>query len=335
MNRVKVTSQIKVPYLEAKKKRNYALTANFRYDDEKGVSNVITFVDTKGEPVSLLLTPDFSFDLNKEVERLNYQSLLLRKKYDPTLDHIVIEDENLEVDAYTENIEYKIEVLSRIKALKDNDDKNTLHNVYRTVNGSIAGLTDKVIFKHIMEIAEKDPKVIAKVLDDVDFEYKAIIAQATESGILKLENGMYKNKIGAVLAGDLSEMVFYLKKNEDYKNGLQAQVIVKEKLSTPITTEQVRAVQIEDDQIIDTGEPELFERAPAYNQVLSQVQIESIVQDAVNRGIGVEVRSGGWIVPLSQPSMKAMRIHELMAWYQANPNEAELLREVIKLSEEE
>lgn len=317
---ISVQSQIKVPYLEQPKLRNYSLVPEFQYVDGDGVSHKATYRDFNGDPVALTITKDFTFNLNIEVDRHNYKTLLLQLKHDRDLaKHIVVFDETMDIEEANNKIDFEIEILARLKRYRDKGNFPILSMLYRRLFGRVGDLTGEVIYKHLIRSAKEDPEKIHDILEDQDFEVKSVIAQAVEEGYLLKQTGTYKNKAGKVLADGESEMVYYLQTNPEYFGSIKSQIAHSAKKG-PVAVEAAKSkIDVEDE-----FEPEL----EADNELVEEEKSLTF-EDVMKIGLGsviTEQDSGKFKVAGRRNHFTS---EELKEYFDKNPEEFKRVTQLI------
>ncbi len=326
-NIVKVRAEIRVPYKKEPKLINYGLSPVFDYV-ENGEKKRIRFVDGFGNDMPINISPDFFFDLNVDHDKANYATLLKRMEHDYTLDLIKIDDENRTADKETETMEYKIKVSSKVMMLKENNDFETINHIHRRTIGSVVGITEKVVYKRVMDAVEKNPKLVHEIITDADFEYSLLVSKAVERSLIQVENGVYKNRIGgAIIAQDTASMIFYLKNNPEFKNALTMQM--SDTPFVPITASQIQEAKAAmPDEFFKTSEPEpeLFITGED-EKALTSDQVRELVDQAIARQIGIH-KNGFFLKVLSiDQNFKKDKLYE---FYDKNPEQAVILQQLIE-----
>lgn len=219
---VPVHSEVITHHSPNPKIRNYTLRQSFKVLQKDGTYKEIFYTDDSGNPISITVGKDFVFDLSKKCDADNYKKLQIQLQLDPELkQHIKILDDNLNIDKAIKFDKIKIRVKNQLLDLYEKENEEYLAKIFRRMYKNTRGLTIGVIYKKLSEVAETEPQKIQEMIDDADFELKALIDQARESRVLDYD-GVYKSRDGKILAGNDEEMVYLLKQQPEFKKNLEA-----------------------------------------------------------------------------------------------------------------
>lgn len=327
MSKVRVSYQGPTNKPPGFKKKEFYAAPEWAYRDENGVEKKLVFVNNVGEPISLVIGKDFSFNLDSPMDKRNYETLKKRVKYDSDFrEHIVIEDDNLDIDEKIDTVEYKIEVVNKVVKLKENNDFKTLSHIHRRLIGSVVGKTDKVVYNNVLTITQQTPNDVDKIINDADYEYNELIAKSVELGKLEKNGETYTDKFGSIIATSTADMVFYLKNNKDFKDNLAALMTEGSKpLSSQALNKAKSEIVLDEMPVLVEEEPELFDDKVEAAE-MSEDDIRAMVDKAVDLGVMI-TRNNQWYKV--ENVQKQYHLKDLYDFYITNRVQVNILKRIL------
>jgi hypothetical protein len=192
--------------------REYTISS-FVYTPENGGEGTPThFKDpSTGGTGSLVIVDSIVFDLDKKIDKHNYDTLKLFMKTETDLFDFIIDDQEEKDRMEVEKAERKHRVNVRI--IENKEDLPTLKAIYRRVTGFIlSGVGDQSIYSKLIQLADIDTGKFFEndvfIADTKNFlEYK-FIDDLVVAGLLTFENGIVRDQNKAII-GDSIEAVRY------------------------------------------------------------------------------------------------------------------------------
>lgn len=312
-NIIPVHAEVPVPFGKGVKYINYNIDATCDITKEDGSIETRHFIDHLGRPTRLVISRDFTFNLDLKEDRHNYELLIKRLEQDPQLDSIIkVFDDNRDVDKMNEAFEMKLNVMNKITSLYQKKNFTKLASIYRILRGSAKGVATSVVYKHLIDEAEIRPEKVESILEDADFEVKALIANAVEKDYLYIEDGFYKSQSGKVLANSEEQMVFYLEENQDVLAHIKSMVAVGESgAKSPIKL------------------PKQLEKEST-DEVVEIEDTASIIQKMLEGGVVVETPDNQF--KLTGRRVKYKDIDALIEYFENNPKEYTLAKGLLGLN---
>lgn len=165
---------------------------------------------------SMHIIGQMAFDLSKAVDRENWMTLQALLHTQPTIKALILlDDPEAEADKDIQKTKLML-VVSRVIEEHENDPE-FLAQLYRRLIGVANGITNKQVYRGLMELATKEPEKFVSasgkmIFEDESFKMLSLIDVAIEKGFfVKDSEGFIKLKTGEPYATDIHKAAFRLK----------------------------------------------------------------------------------------------------------------------------
>lgn len=283
---ISVKSKAKLRREQVPTRRTEIICSDFRDGDGQRYF----FKDSDGSEMETLEINDvLTLDIDKPVDMWNWRIAKKFKALNPedaeALEFIDQEEENDKSINFSDQV-FKVESFIR----ENKEDSRLLAKIYRRLIGLIDGISDKAVFRSLLDLAREKPdkflvggEIISK---REEFENMALIDIAIERGIMTRDESMIKLN-GKIYAQNQEKAAFLL--NEDKETYFFLLRAMEGKTSRPQQT-PYEAI-IEGSDAIDYNENALNrpmgDSNAAKEEVITEKQIaDSITEFAKNGTIG-------------------------------------------------
>ncbi len=311
--------------------RGHTLMPEFEIMDEHGNRHKKRFRDASGKVFSPRLP--YPVDTSTEHGRTLLSIFNLYKLFiEPKL---VIHNPIKKAQEDVQNTDLMLEALSKLKALRDAGDMETLTNMLRRLEGPVGSKTSEVVIATLSRIAQLEPRRIMKLDVDPNFEQKVLIDKAIEAKRLIEKNGYYYYpeaiNEGRLIAEGEDKLILSMRSNRELQDYFkQAAELLKEQpltavvTSIPRLTDEQREALAELDDLGDMidEEDETDGLGNDDIEMLTEPQTRALVQKAMANGF-LEDDSNGKYKAADNTFRTPL---ETESWYVVNGRAAEALR---------
>ena len=250
-------------------------------------------------------------------------------------DKMIIHDPGEQARREIEKSNRKFEAMSILKAMETAGQWNDLGALLRVINGASSGLTKDMIMASLVKVADDNPAAILQIETDKEsFQKRSFLAQVVEKGLLTINrDGYYKDRSGATLAKDESDMIYQLDQDKSLKEALARQLrgeSLTQKIEVARTGEvSAQSKAVFDDVLSISEEVPVNELTPSDvllqdQEELTEEHIESIVAKAIDIS---------YFEPVGANKFKYLgesyNKKQLMAFFTKNVREAQSLEETL------
>lgn len=199
----------------------------FTFQDESGAAYPVKFLDDLGKSVPLVIDGIREFDLDKDVDAKNWESLRKFKQleHNPIGSSLIMIDPGEDDRRKIRIEEEKMIARDKIRSIKDSEDK--LKTVYRRVFGPNSSIGSMTAYSVLLDLVNTDHErffVNGKfITDDSEFDNLAIIDELIEDNVLLVDaDGSIRTSDSNMFAKSVNDASFRLKNDTEKMKDLKA-----------------------------------------------------------------------------------------------------------------
>lgn len=287
---VPVTAEIRTHYQPNPKLIRYTLRPEFKFrtktkDGEKVA--IGRYVDELGRTAPLVIDKDFVFDLTKDVDRRNYNTLRLNLQVDPELRQ-VIKIYDPQANALTKISTDRLINQVKGKLFEMENDEQGLAKLYRRLIGSAKGTPRAVVLDKLLRHAESRATDIMDAMNDQYADIRAVVDICIENEAISIgANGMVRDKGNSIIASDIDELIHKMRTDSDVYRMIEIMATSKsynkptrQELAEAADTPEMRQLA---DSLIDSGDLELIDEEDAFDKSAIDMAVGDVTAEFVKK----------------------------------------------------
>jgi hypothetical protein len=287
---VPVTAEIRTHYQPNPKLIRYTLRPEFKFrtktkDGEKVA--IGRYVDELGRTAPLVIDKDFVFDLTKETDRRNYNTLRLNLQVDPELRQ-VIKIYDPQANALSKISSDRLINQVKSKLFEMENDEQGLAKLYRRLIGSAKGTPRAVVLDKLLRHAESYALDIMDAMNDQYADIRAIVDICIENEAISIGvNGMVRDKSNSIIASDIDELIHKMRTDTDVYRMIEIMATSKsynkptrQELAEAADTPEMRQLA---ESLIDSGDLELMDEEVAFDKPAIDMSVGDVTPDFIKR----------------------------------------------------